>query len=44
MTTESMPEDDVRMDMGTLLGAILSRWLRIIVVTADPRRRSPTRS
>ena len=33
MTTESMPEDDVRMDMRTLLGAIFSRWLRIIAVT-----------
>src|SRR5688572_29762053 len=33
MTVESMPGNDVRMDMGTLLSAILSRWLRILVVT-----------
>lgn len=33
MTTESMADDDLRMDMGMLAGAIVSRWLRILVVT-----------
>ena len=33
MTAESMTEDDVKLDMGSLLRAVLSRWLRIIAVT-----------
>lgn len=33
MTSESMTEDDVRLEMGTIAGAIASRWLRIVAVT-----------
>lgn len=33
MTTESMAEDDTRMDVRALAGAVLSRWFRIAVVT-----------
>lgn len=33
MTDESTQSADLRMDMGTLFGDILSRWLRILVVT-----------
>ena len=33
MTLESPRAEDMRMDIGALLGAVLSRWLRIILVT-----------
>jgi succinoglycan biosynthesis transport protein ExoP len=32
MTVESTREEDMRVDFGTLLGAVLYRWLRIVVV------------
>ena len=32
MSVEARPEDE-RIDMGALLGAVLSRWLRILIVT-----------
>lgn len=34
MTDESTQAADMRMDMGMLLGAVLSRWVRILLVTA----------
>src|SRR5690606_8162828 len=34
MTEESTAATDLRMDMGMLLGAVLSRWLRIVIVTS----------
>ena len=33
MTEDSTQAEDLRMDMGTPLGAVLSRWLRIVIVT-----------
>ena len=30
---ETRPED-LRIDMGSMMGAVLSRWLRILLVTA----------
>lgn len=34
MSVESTSPEDLRMDMGAMLGALLSRWLRILIVTA----------
>lgn len=34
MTEDSTQAEDLRVDMGTLLSAVLSRWLRIVIVTA----------
>lgn len=34
MSVESTAPEDQRIDMGALLGAVLSRWLRIVTVTA----------
>ncbi|MHB1109601.1 MAG: GumC family protein [Devosia sp.] len=34
MSVESTAPEDQRMDMGALLGTLLSRWLRIVIVTA----------
>ena len=33
MTEDSTQAEDLRVDMGTLLNAVLSRWLRIVIVT-----------
>jgi succinoglycan biosynthesis transport protein ExoP len=33
MTTESNDPEDMRMDLGAMFGAVLARWLRIVVVT-----------
>jgi succinoglycan biosynthesis transport protein ExoP len=33
MSSESPRAEDMRMDLGALLGAVLSRWLRILIVT-----------
>ena len=34
MTVEAERPEDQRIELGTLLGAVMSRWLRILVVTA----------
>jgi uncharacterized protein involved in exopolysaccharide biosynthesis len=33
MTTESIGDDDTRMDVRALVGAVLGRWFRIVVIT-----------